>query len=87
MEFAPRAWRIGTMRQHVIAVLLSSLASLGFAGVHRAPAADRSPEEILKKIEEVKFPEQDQTRIGDDDYGREWRVIPTEDLLHPSIEG
>ncbi len=61
------------MRQHVIAVLLSSLASVGFAGDHRALAADRSPEEIPKEIEQVKFPDQDQSRIGDDDYGREWK--------------
>ncbi|MGO9467366.1 MAG: TlpA family protein disulfide reductase [Isosphaeraceae bacterium] len=61
------------MRQHVIVMLVGSLASVSLAGAQRALAADRSPEEILKAIEQVKFPEQDGSRVGDDDYGREWR--------------
>jgi hypothetical protein len=51
------------MRQHVIAVLLSSLAIVGFAGVHRALAAGRSPE-ILKESAEVKSPKQDPFQGG-----------------------
>ena len=61
------------MRRHVIVMLLGSLASVSLADAQRALAADRSPEEILKEIEQVKFPEQDRSRVGDDDYGREWR--------------
>jgi hypothetical protein len=51
------------MRQHVIAVLLSSLAIMDFVGVHRTLAADRSLE-ILKEIAQVKFPEQDPSGRG-----------------------
>lgn len=62
------------MRQHVIVMLVGSLASLSLAGDQRVLAGDRSPEQILKEIEQVKFPEQDHSRADDDDYAREWRA-------------
>jgi thiol-disulfide isomerase/thioredoxin len=61
------------MRQQLTALLLSSLVSLSFAEVHQLLAADRSPEEILKEIERVQFPQADQSKVGDEDYGREFK--------------
>ena len=58
------------MWQRSIAVLLSLLPSLCLVSADRAMAWDRSPAEILKEIDQVKFPGSDPAALEDDERGR-----------------
>ena len=73
MRHPGRVRRDETVRQRMPAVVLSLLPSLCLVSAPRAMAEDRSPAEILEEIDQVHFPEQDKSRIRDDDDGRERR--------------